>query len=84
VSVQRQMRRGLLGFVVAKTVRDVCCTGSGILQALSKLLWSFGDTALAVESHFGKRYNDLTDRDLGAAMGQYGRHEMTPGQLESE
>jgi len=78
------MRRGLLGFVLAKTARDLTCTVGAVLNAVARLFFSFGDTALAVESHFGKRYNDLTDRDLAAAMGQTGRHEMTPGHPEEE
>jgi transposase-like protein len=91
VSVEKMTSKALWSVVACKVVGDTIWGVSAAARTVgftantvANWVDCFGRTALMVESHYGKRYEDLTDRSLGVAAAAPGRHAMTAGETVEE
>jgi len=87
VSVEQLTNRALWSVVACKMVGDTiwgvssaCRTVGFVGNTVGNWVDCFGRTALMVESHYGKRYEDITGRSLGIAAAAPGRHAMSRGE----
>lgn len=88
MSVEKLTGRALWSVVAMKVVGDTIWGTSAAIRTigfaantLANAIDCHGRTALMIESHFGKRYEDLTGRSLGIASSAPGRHAMRDDEL---
>jgi hypothetical protein len=91
VSAEKLTNKALWSVVACKVVGDTIWgvsaafrTAGFTANTVANWVDCFGRTALMVESHFGKRYEDLTGRSLGVAAAAPGRHAMLDSETRQE